>query len=78
MAFSGLSYFGQKRVFGFLRIFTSFDRLFFSVWCGGGGVVVGGGWGGDNYAHKDFRHGKLERILGAASLKEKLSHHYKL
>ena len=26
-----------------------------------------GGVGGVNYAHKDFRHGKLERILGTAS-----------
>ena len=32
-----LSYFGQKRVLGFLRIFTSFDS-FFPVWGGVGGV----------------------------------------
>ena len=25
------------------------------------------GLGGDNYAHKDLSHGKLERVLGTAS-----------
>ena len=56
--FSSLGYFGKKRVFGFLRIFISF--LFFLV------------WGGGNYAHEDFRHGKLENVLGTANSDGKL------
>ena len=62
VAFSGLNCFGQKHVFGFLRIFTQVLIILFFCLVGGGGR-----WERDNYAHKDLRHGKLEMVLGTAS-----------